>query len=171
MRETAMSFANRISQALHEEHRATVALMERLEVLLARNRHEPPDTAAVGVAKLLGDLATGVETDVRRHFDFEEVRLFTYLDAVGDQAIGAHLTDEHSIMRLLGTRLAEVAREAATSGFDEASWAEFRRLGQEFCERVITHVQKEEMALLPLLEETMDANAEMQLYEEYVASV
>jgi hemerythrin-like domain-containing protein len=64
-----------------------------------------------------------------------------------------------------------VAREAASRGFDEARWAEFRRLSQEFCERVIAHVQKEEMALLPLLEETMDADAEMQLYEEYVANV
>lgn len=165
-----MSFTNRISQAIHEEHRATVALMERLEHLLLRHRREPPDIGA-GVAQLLADLAAGVEADVRRHFDFEEGRLFAYLDAIGDQAIGAHLTDEHSVMRPLGTRLAQLAREAAARGFDEADWAEFRRLGHEFCERVIAHVQKEEMALLPLLEETMDASAEMQLYEEYVASV
>ena len=165
-----MSFTNRISQAIHEEHRATIALMERLEQLLARHRRAPPDTSAAGVTQLLADLAAGVEADVRRHFDFEEGRLFAYLEAVGDEAIGAHLTDEHSAMRPLGMRLAEVAREAAARGFNEASWAEFRRLGQEFCERVIAHVQKEEMALLPLLEETMDADAEMRLYEEYVAT-
>jgi hemerythrin-like domain-containing protein len=164
-----MSFANRISQAIHDEHRATIALMERLEHLLVQHRREPPDIGAV-VALLLADLASGVEADVRRHFDFEEGRLFAYLDAVGDAAIGAHLTDEHSLMRPLGARLAEVAREAAARGFDAASWAEFRRLGQEFCERVIAHIQKEEMALLPLLEETMDADAEMQLYEEYIES-
>jgi hemerythrin-like domain-containing protein len=164
-----MSFTNRISQVIHDEHRATIALMERLEQLLARHRREPPEIAA-GVAQLLADLATGVEADVRRHFDFEEGRLFTYLEAAGDEAIGAHLSDEHSAMRPLGMRLAEVAREAAARGFNEASWAEFRHLGQEFCERVIAHVQKEEMALLPLLEETMDADAEMRLYEEYVAT-
>lgn len=162
-----MSFTNRISQAIHEEHRATIALMERLEQLMARHRRGPPDTGT-SVAQLLADVAVGVEADVRRHFDFEEGRLFTYLDAVGDQAIGAHLTDEHAAMRPLGIRLAEVARDAAARGFDEASWSEFRRLGQEFCERVIAHVQKEEMALLPLLEETMDADAEVQLYQEYV---
>ena len=33
-----MSFTNRISQTLHEEHRATIALMERLEQLMARHR-------------------------------------------------------------------------------------------------------------------------------------
>jgi hemerythrin-like domain-containing protein len=122
------------------------------------------------VAQLLADLATGVEADIGRHFDFEEGRLFAYLEAVGDEAIGAHLTDEHTAMRPLGARLAEVARGAAARGFDGASWAEFRRLGQEFCERVIAHIQKEEMALLPLLEEEMDASAEAQLYEEYAAT-
>ena len=71
-----MTFTNRISQVIHEEHRATIALMERLERLLVRHRSGPPDIAAAGVAQLLTDLATGVEADVRRHFDFEECRLF-----------------------------------------------------------------------------------------------
>jgi hemerythrin-like domain-containing protein len=122
------------------------------------------------VTQLLGDLAAGIEADIRRHFDFEEGRLFAYLDAAGDEAIGAHLTDEHAALRPLGARLVAAAREAAARGFDQARWAEFRRVGQEFCECVIAHVQKEEMALLPLLEENMDADAEMRLYEEYVAN-
>jgi hypothetical protein len=33
---------------------------------------------------------------------------------------------------------------------------------------MLAHVQKEEMALLPLLEENMDAEAEARLYQEYV---
>ena len=59
-------------------------------------------------------------------------------------------------------------QEAAAQGFDAARWDEFRRLGQELCERMLMHVQKEEMALLPLLEETMDAETEARLYEDYV---
>lgn len=163
-----MSFVNRVSQALHEEHRATIALMERLEQLMGRNRRGPPEIGAVGLAQLLADLATGVEAEVQRHFDFEETRLFTYLDAIGDEAIGAHLTEEHSAMRPLGARMASLAREAAARGFDAARWSEFCQLGQELCERMLAHVQKEEMALLPLLEETMGAEDEARLYQEYV---
>ena len=37
-----MTFTNRISQTLHDEHGATVALMERLEQLLARGRRAGP---------------------------------------------------------------------------------------------------------------------------------
>jgi hemerythrin-like domain-containing protein len=164
-----MSFTNRISQTLHEEHRATIALMERLEQLLARHRRNaPPVGDDRGVAQLMADLSTGVEAEVERHFAFEESSLFPYLDANGDQAIGAHLTDEHNAMRPIGTKLARLARDAATAGFDDVKWELFRRLGLELCDRMLAHVQKEEMALLPLLEEYMDAEAEARLYQEYV---
>ena len=169
--DAVMSFSNRISQTLHEEHRATVALMERLEQLIARHRRGSlPDRGETSVQQLLSDLSTGVEAEVQRHFTFEEERLFTYLNAIGDVAIGAHLTEEHSAMRPLGIRLATLARDALAQGFDEARWDEFRRLGGELCERMLAHVQKEEMALLPLLEENMDSDTEMRLYEEYVAT-
>ena len=166
-----MEFTSRVSQQLHEEHRATVALMERLERLLARHRHgKPPPRGEPEVTQLLSELATGLEAEVRRHFDFEEQQLFTYLNAMGDAAIGAHLTDEHAAIRPLGTRVAALGREAIAQGFDEAKWNEFRRLGQELCERLLTHVQKEEMALLPVLEGSMDADTDARLYEEYVAT-
>jgi hemerythrin-like domain-containing protein len=166
-----MTFTNRISQTLHEEHRATVALMERLEQLLVRNRRGPPEIGAPGVAQLLSELSTGVEAEVERHFAFEENHLFAYLEAIGDEAIGAHLTDEHAAMRPIGVALAALARKAAAEGFDAERWEDFKRLGQELCERMLAHVQKEEMALLPLLEETMDADAEVRLYQEYVENV
>lgn len=166
-----MTFANRVSQILHEEHRATIALMERLEQLVARQRATPPDATDGIVAQLLSDLATGVQAEVERHFDFEEGQLFPYLEAAGDEAIGAHLTSEHEAMRPLGLQLAGLAREASSQGFDQARWNEFRRVGLELCERMLAHVQKEEMALLPLLDEVMDADAEMRLYENYVDNV
>lgn len=165
-----MTFTNRISQLLHDEHRATIALMERLEQALARHRGTAPDRSNAAVAQLLGDLSTGLEAEVQRHFDFEENQLFPYLEAAGDEAIGAHLTSEHHAMRPLGLRLAELARSAAAEGFDQARWDEFRRLGNELCDRMLSHVQKEEMALLPLLDEVMDGEAEARLYEDYTGN-
>jgi len=39
-----MDFANRISQTLHDEHMTTIALMERLELIIAKFRKGvPPD--------------------------------------------------------------------------------------------------------------------------------
>jgi hemerythrin-like domain-containing protein len=166
-----MSFTSRISQTLHDEHCATVALMERLEQLIARHRRgSPPDTGDRAVAQLFSDLSAGLESEIDRHFAFEEDHLFSYLRANGDEAIGAHLTDEHHAIRPLAKRLVALAREASANGFDEAKWNDFRALGAELCERLLAHVQKEEMALLPLLEESMDADTESRLYGEYVGN-
>jgi hemerythrin-like domain-containing protein len=167
-----MSFTNRISQTLHEEHRATITLMERLEQLLTRQRRGGvPDIGDRAVAQLLSELSASLETEVQRHFDFEENQIFTYLNATGDGEIGAHLTDEHRTIRPIGIELARLARGAAAQGFDETTWSKFRRLGQELCERILAHVQKEEMALLPLLEDSMDADTEARLLEEYLERI
>lgn len=161
-----MEFSNRVSQKLHDEHMATVALLERLERFAGSRT--PPPAADAAAGRLLGDLATAFEAEVWRHFDFEEEHLFTYLDQAGDAEIGAHLTEDHKVIRPIGARVIEMARAARTAGFEEAGWAEFRRLSFELCERLNSHVQKEESALVPLLEDQMDAETEARLYEDYV---
>jgi len=167
-----MSFTNRISRTLHDEHSATVALMERLGQLLRRYpRGIPPDANELGVTQFLSELSTCVNAEIQRHFTFEEQYLFTFLDAIGEGAIGAHLTDDHIAMRPLTLRIAALAREAAAQGFNQTSWGEFVRLGRELCERILPHIEKEEMALLPLLEENMDADTEARLCQEYAESV
>lgn len=167
-----MSFTNRISQTLHDEHGATVALMERLEQLLARGRRGgPPVKSDSNVARLLSDLSAGIESEIERHFAFEEDHLFTYLKAMGDAGIGEHLTSEHEAMRPLGKRVAALARAALANGFTPAEWDEFTRLGQELGDLMLAHVQKEEMALLPIIEDNMDPETEARLYQEYVENV
>jgi len=164
-----MSYTNRISQTLHDEHAATVALMERLAQMLARGRRGgPPDKAVGNVVRLLSDLSTGLEAEVERHFAFEEDHIFTFLEAIGEAGIGEHLTSEHAAIRPIGTRVATIARAAAINGFAPAEWEEFKRLAQDLSDRMLTHVQKEEMALLPVIEENMDPETEARLYQEYV---
>lgn len=166
-----MIFNYRISQRLHDEHRATLSVVERLEALMARHRSAPPDIGAAGVAPLLADLSSALETEVWRHFDFEESHLFAYLEDAGDREIAAHLTEEHAVIRPVGTKLARLAREASVHGFDAPRWDEFRRLGRDFCQRIEPHVHKEEAALLPAIEDAMDAQADARLYREYVEDV
>lgn len=164
-----MSFTNRISQTLHDEHGATVALMERVEQMLARGRRGgPPDKLDGNVARLLSDLSSGVEAEIERHFAFEENHIFSYLEAMGDAGIGEHLASEHAAIRPIGARVAAIARAAASNGFTVAEWEEFMRLAQDLSDRMLAHVQKEEMALLPVIEENMDPETEARLYQEYV---
>jgi hemerythrin-like domain-containing protein len=163
-----MDFTNRICQTLHQEHVANIALLERVERLVAVQRRTPPDVADPAVTQLLSDLASGAAAEVQHHFDFEERGLFAYLESIGENAIGTHLTEEHAILRPLISRLAAMARDSMGREFDETTWNEFRRLGGEACERMPAHIQKEEMALLPLIEESMDAETEARLYQDYM---
>jgi hypothetical protein len=74
-------------------------------------------------------------------------------------------------MRPLAVKVAALARTALSKGFTPESWEEFTRLGQELGDLMLAHVQKEEMALLPVIEENMDSETEARLYQEYVENV
>ena len=164
-----MDFANRISQTLHDEHMATIALMERLELIIARFRKgTPPDSKDPAVAKLLADLSVGLTHELNHHFDFEEAELFPILADAGEETVATHLAEEHGVIRPLAGALVELAEEARAQGFDAARWDEFRRVGEDLNASLVPHAQKEEMALLPVLDENMDAETEARLYENYV---
>jgi hemerythrin-like domain-containing protein len=163
-------FSKRVCQTLHDEHVATIRLLERLGTLLDRCRHAPPDGTDALAIQLLRDIPTALESEVTRHFDFEEGHLFRYLAEIGDAAIGAHLTEEHAGIRPLGREAGALARAAVTGGFDAHSWQEFRRVADDLCDRLLGHVQKEEMVLLPLLEDSLDPAMDASLHEAYAVN-
>jgi hemerythrin-like domain-containing protein len=160
-------FSTRVCQSLHDEHRATIGLTERIGALLDRCRRSPPDASDPPTQRLLNEIPAAMDEGVARHFDFEEAQLFPHLAAAGDSAIGAHLTGEHGVLRPLGAELAGLARAAATNGFDEHRWQAFRRISVELCNGLVEHVQKEEMVLLPLLDETLDPDTDARLHAAY----
>ena len=165
-----MNFQNRVCQKLNEEHATVIALLEALGQTIARHRDSAPNAKDPIVAKVLGDLAAELPGEVERHFAFEEAKLFPYLKAAGNEAIGAHLTYEHTIIRPIGAALVKLIGEVRGNGFDAARWAEFRHLGQQLINSLVPHALKEDMALLPMLEDSMDADTEARLYQEYVLS-
>jgi len=163
-------YLNRVVETLHDDHRATLAILDRLGAFIAGQRRGALPASNDSNALLLREIATRVESEVKRHFDFEEQHLFTFLKEKGDAAIGEHLTSEHAAMRPLGERLAALARAASAAAFDEPGWQEFRRIAAELSERMVIHIQKEEMALLPLLEESMDTQTELRLSDAYTGN-
>jgi len=161
-----MSFAHRVTQMLHDEHMATVEMLNGLEEILAKAGKSPPDTGSDSVRNALGTAAALIEEEVHSHFSFEEQSLFTRLAEMGDEAIGAHLTEEHQIMLPVGEKIAAMARQALESGFTQETWTEFRGAASELIERMLAHIQKEEMALLPVLDEILDAETDFALSEQ-----
>lgn len=164
-----MDYKRGIPRVLHDEHRATIELLDGLEDLLARGGRGVPDLDQPATRKLLAELGKMIEDEVRRHFAFEEAELFTRLAAMGDGAIGEHLTEEHQTILPVGERVGVLAAQAAMDGMNETDWEEFRALGAELIERMLAHIQKEEMALLPMLEDTLDPSEDLTLVSQYGA--
>jgi iron-sulfur cluster repair protein YtfE (RIC family) len=149
-----MEFNRHISRRLHEEHVATLALWGRLESALAAGRHD---------AALLKSAAASLERELDRHFRFEEAELFPRLAEAGDGDIGELLREEHETIRAAGMRFIKLVSS-------EIANPEVKILGLELAERLVNHVQKEEMALLPALDDFIDEETDHELDSAYAAT-
>ena len=149
-----MEFHRHISRRLHEEHVATLALWSRVEAALAANR---PD------ASLLKSAAAALAEELDRHFAFEEAELFPRLAAAGEGDIGVLLADEHATIR-------DVGREFIALAKGDPGEPRLRTLGLELAERLVSHVQKEEMSLLPSLDDLLDEDADQELSASYAVA-
>ncbi len=160
-----MSFTRRTAQLLHEDHRATLTMVEALEGLIVEAKRTPPDTGNPHVQNILKQTIANISQEIGGHFSFEEDQLFTRLAEFGDEAIGEHLREEHQAMLAIAQQVVDLASTALATGFDNQNWLLFKTFAGELSERMFTHIQKEEMALLPMLEELLDPETDMELAE------
>lgn len=149
-----MEFNRHISRRLHEEHEATLALWGRVEASLSAGK---PDQG------LLQSAAASLAHELGHHFLFEERELFPRLAAAGEGDIGDLLREEHEVIREAGQRFIGLVRE-------DYAGSQTRVAGLELAERLFSHVQKEEMSLLPAIEDLLDAQADEELAMQYAAS-
>jgi hemerythrin-like domain-containing protein len=148
-----MEFERAISRRLHEEHAATLALWGRVEQSLASGAAD---------AALMREAAAALAGEIERHFEFEETQLFPRLAAAGEGDIAELLTEEHAAIRDAAARFMQLAR-------DDPPHPELRPLAFELAERLVSHVQKEEMALLPALDDLLDEEADRELQLAYAS--
>lgn len=164
-----MQDQRQVSRVLDEEHRANLDLLGRLEQRLARWPRGA--THADGeLTVLLGQLVRQLQRDTTRHFDFEENELFPRLADAGDTGIALLLREEHEAMRELSSELLPLALAAAGGALDAQGWQALRRATLEMVERQVAHIQKESMALLPLLDELLDDETDQRLALDYMTA-
>jgi len=158
-----MDHARRIAHRLHEEHLASLEILGRFELALSRAaRNPPPGDPAWG--SLAGAVCAMLEHELVRHFAFEEQELFPRLAAAGESFIGDLLTEEHEAMREVIATLLPALRAAGPTA---TAWDTVRRSGFEFVERMQAHIQKEEMGLLPMIEDLIDEDTDEALALAY----
>lgn len=155
--------------ALHDEHRANLGLLGRLEQGLSRTARRPAAAQADELGDLLRALERQVQQDVGRHFEFEERELFTRLQEAGEGDIAALLREEHDAIRDLVDELLPLLGGAIAKSLDDAGWQGLRAAAVELIERQVSHIQKEEMALLPMLDDLLDDETDRTLAFAYAA--
>ena len=156
-----MSYSRQVSRTLHDEHLTSIDLLGRVERALARSEDVdwPPLAAA---------LVRQLEHEIDRHFGFEEQQLFPRMADAGDGDLVELLSEEHESIRAVADELLPLARATAATGTPDAgSTATLRGLVLELIERQVAHIQKETMALLPLLDDLLDDDTDRELAFAY----
>lgn len=151
-------FNTQVGRMLDEEHRSNLDLLGQVEQAVG---HAARWDAKL--APLLRRFAQAMESDVVRHFSFEEEHLFPRIVEAGDGPIAGLMRDEHDTMREVAAELLPLAREAAAGPLDEEAWDRLRLGVLEFVERQVSHIQKETMAVLPLLDDLLDPETDGEL--------
>ena len=149
-----MNFDRQTCRRLHEDHEATLALWNRFEQA-ASARNWPPDD------DLVRHCASALAGEISQHFDFEETELFPRLIEAGEGDIAELLAEEHVAIR--------AAAQAFTAAFEKQDWQRLRAAGLELAERLAAHVQKEEMSLLPAVEDLLDDETDARLVLAYAS--
>jgi len=164
-----MNFFRATTRRLDDEHRANLDLLGRVEQAFA----PAPRGLAAGdpeLARLAGTLARQLEQEIGHHFEFEERELFPRLSAFGADDIALLLADEHAAIREVAAELLPLARSAAPGTLDAAGWQALRRCALELAERLASHIQKETMALLPLVDDLLDEDTDRELAFAYAGA-
>jgi hemerythrin-like domain-containing protein len=168
LRSGDVNYQRQVSRTLDDEHRANLDLLGRVEQAFAR----APRTGNARdgeLAQLAGAFGRHVEQDIGRHFVFEERELFPRMSDAGDGDMAALLVEEHDAIRAVAREVLPLAQAAAAGTLDDAGWTALKRGALEMVERQVAHIQKETMALLPLLDDLLDDADDRELSFAYAA--
>lgn len=163
-----MNFQSQVAHALDEEHRVNLDLLGKVEQAFARmprsGASQDPE-----LARMAAGFARHLEHDVDRHFDFEEQALFPRLADAGEGDIAELFAEEHAAIREAARAMLPLAMAAAEGELDDAGWRELKVGALEIVERQVSHIQKETMALLPVLEDLLDEDTDRELAFTYAS--
>jgi hypothetical protein len=165
-----MDFQRQTSRRLYEEHLATLQLLGRVElVFTGRAGVYPPAADDSNWASFARTLLGAIDVEVARHFEFEERDLFPLLQQAGDGDLSTLLLEEHVTIREVAQPLADLLRQAPAGGLSAQQWQTMKTLALEFSERLGSHAQKEDGALLPVLDNLLDEDTDRELFGAYAA--
>jgi hemerythrin-like domain-containing protein len=167
-----MDFSRQIVRVFHDDHMAALGVLGRIDSLLARYRKTRPDdpTADRDFTRLLSDIEFLITGELPAHFAFEENEFFPLLANAGEAELGTLLAEEHVTIIDVADRFAKLCSEARQGPVSDEDWAETCRLGAAFVTLLAGHIEKEEMALLPALDDIVEQTRDGEMVMTYAAT-
>jgi len=156
------------SRQLHEEHLHVIGLLDRLSGAAARLGGTPPAADDAIWSSLLPQLANALQHEVTRHFDLEEQRLFPLLREHGHGDLCELLHEEHQVIREVARPLLELVARARAGSLDAGGWKSLRMLSLELVDRLGSHARMEEDALVPVVEEILDDDTDLEIWTAHM---
>ena len=164
-----MELQRQISRKLYEEHVAVIDLLGRFGRALGRLGAGPPAADDAAWRVLLAQVGTALEYEITRHFDLEETQLFPRLHARGEGDLAELLFEDHEVIREVTRPLLGLVARAQAGGLDAAGWRSLKTLGLELVERLSAHAEKEQGALVPLVDEMLDEAEDQEIWTQYTS--
>ena len=164
-----MELQRQISRKLYEEHIAVIDLLGRFGRALQRLGASPPAADDPVWRVLLAQVGTALEYEITRHFDLEETQLFPRLHARGEGDLAELLFEDHEMIREVTRPLLGLVARAQAGGLDAAGWRALKASGLERVERLSAHAEKEQGALVPLVDEMLDEATDLELWTQYTS--
>ena len=150
------------SRILHDDHMATIALMSEVERVVL-SRQTVPVQSDQETGRFIDRLCKTLNGEIAGHFDYEEASVFPVLAEYGMADLGDLLIEEHHVIRNAMNDVVAGAGAARAGGFSPQTWGSFRRLCGELVERLTSHIEKEERALIPEMEDALTPEIDSEL--------
>jgi len=150
------------SRILHDDHMATIALLREVERVVLSHQTVPVQ-GDQETGRFIDRLCETLDGEISGHFDFEEVSVFPALAEYGMADLGDLLVEEHHVIRNAMNDVVASAGAARAGGFSPETWGGFRRLCGELVERLTSHIEKEERALIPEMEDALTPEIDSEL--------
>lgn len=163
-----MEFQRQTARRLWQEHVNVLELLGNFGRALARLGAAPPAAGDPGWTVLLAQVAGALEHEVTRHFQLEEEQLFPRLQARGEGDLADLLLEDHAVIREVSDILQPLLAQARGGVLDAAGWRALRTSGLELVERLGSHAEKEQGALVPLVDDMLDEQADREIAAGYM---
>ena len=159
-----------LGEVLHEEHfRILVSMCELQNRVTAEAGDRSPDPRNDQERQELNELI-GFLDQLLDHDAFEEDVVFPLIRAGGESDLAGFLTGEHAAIEPITKRLRLITTKILRHGPGSSRCIEFRKVGKQFVSVMISHLEKEELAILQRLDSLLDAETDHHLAFQHIAA-